>query len=74
VSNIGKFDQALADINSGIELGDTAATTYFVRGEVYQSLSNKTAALKDYQKSLELTPPGSSYRSNIQKAIDQFGQ
>lgn len=68
--DLGKDDLALTDLNKAIELGDHDFTTYFARGEVYQSQSNQIAALADYQKSLEMAPLSYPYRANIQKAIE----
>ena len=55
-SEIGKFRQAISDLNKSAALKPNSPVVYLNRGAVYADLKQYEAALADYEKALELNP------------------
>jgi protein O-mannosyl-transferase len=58
---LGSYDQALTDLNKGVELDPTNKNGYFNRSIVYYNKSQFDLAIKDYTTYLEYDP----YNANI---------
>ena len=55
---MGRVDEAFADLNSSITLGNQYPGTYYARGKAYELKSNRPAAIADYRTALEPPPDG----------------
>jgi tetratricopeptide (TPR) repeat protein len=50
----GKYEEALKDINTSIQLDPENPLAYIYRADIYVALDNKCKTCKDIEKSLEL--------------------
>lgn len=74
-----KAADALASLNTAIELDANNAFLYYVRGTVQEKLENKDAAILDYKKSLELDPTQHDAAYNLgahyyNKGVDKINE
>jgi tetratricopeptide (TPR) repeat protein len=66
---LGKYEQALVDLDKAIELQPRDAVTYYWRASVYAQLGQYELALADLEKALPLaTDP--ARKASIQQAIE----
>jgi DnaJ family protein C protein 7 len=63
-----KYDEALKDLTSAIELNPNYPQAYFKRGEVNQKLKNFDSAVHDYQRAQDLNPQKFHISDKIRKA------
>jgi DnaJ family protein C protein 3 len=52
----GKYDDAIIALNKAIRIGPALAEYYTARGELYRNKNDVKRALRDYSKSIELSP------------------
>jgi len=55
-SNIGKFDKAIADYNSAIELNPNLAECYHNMGSLWYDKGKYVKSIENYDKAIELNP------------------
>ena len=60
---MGRYQEALEDINKSIELDPEYARAYKNRGIAYYFLGQNESAIADFQKALEMDP-------EIEEAVD----
>ena len=53
-SQMGEYDQAIADLSKAIELKTDYAYAYLNRGIIYQKLGEKEKAKADFQRTIDL--------------------
>ena len=51
---LGKYDEALSDLNQSMAKGSRSPFNFFYRGEVYRKTGRYDEALKDYESALKL--------------------
>lgn len=56
LTNQGKFDDALDELNKAIELEENDALTYFSRAIVHHNKNDIKSAHRDYSKAIDLKP------------------
>ena len=54
--NLGKYDQAIADLSTAIELNPKEVGPYHNRGLAYTKLRRHAQAVQDYSRAIELAP------------------
>jgi len=55
-ARLGRFEQAIDDLTSAIDLAPYDWELYILRGDVYGQLGDNTGALLDYEQSIEIYP------------------
>lgn len=68
-SELGEYDQAIADPSRAIELKADYAYAYLNRGVIYQRLGEKDKAKVDYQRTIDLD----TNRSWSEQAREHWG-
>eukprot|EP00826_Nyctotherus_ovalis_P006197 TRINITY_DN11443_c0_g1_i12.p1 TRINITY_DN11443_c0_g1~~TRINITY_DN11443_c0_g1_i12.p1 ORF type:complete len:385 (+),score=159.08 TRINITY_DN11443_c0_g1_i12:682-1836(+) len=63
-----KYDEALKDLTSAIELNPNYPQAFFKRGEVNQKLKNYDNAVHDYQRARDLDPQKYNIHDKIRRA------
>lgn len=57
----------MSDHNRAIELDPRRAATYNDRGTTYEKINNRSAAIADYRKALDLDPNFMAARDNLKR-------
>jgi tetratricopeptide (TPR) repeat protein len=76
-SKLGRYTEALAELNTAIELHSKYAEAYFNRGVVYRCLEQASQAVGDYDRAIELNPDfAEAYygRANTYVKLGQFSE
>jgi tetratricopeptide (TPR) repeat protein len=63
----GKYAEALDTLNSAIRIDSRLAIAYLYRGKVYELQGDTAAALKDYQRAVELDPTNPEATAALQQ-------
>ncbi len=53
---LGKYDEAIADLDKAIQLSKESAVSYFNRGTAYEHLGQYEKAIEDYTEALRIQP------------------
>jgi len=70
---MGKFDDALTAYNTSIELDPNYNYVFYCRASVFKAKQNYKAAIRDYEKYIELTNNDSDYHSIVaQSKIEEL--
>ena len=72
LKDMGRYEEALADLNSAIKIKPTAKA-YNNRGNVRKKLGDTPGAIDDYRKSLELSPLDGGTYFNLALILEQSG-
>jgi small glutamine-rich tetratricopeptide repeat-containing protein alpha len=67
-----KFDLAIEDCRSALELDENYAKAYGRMGLAYLSQDRNEDAVEAYKKALELDPTGESYKTNLEIAQEKI--
>lgn len=65
----GRYDEALADINQAIQIFPSSYLLYNERGHLYLTMVDTDAAIRDFQKAIELSPGYATAYYNLALAL-----
>jgi tetratricopeptide (TPR) repeat protein len=68
-ASLGAFDQAIADYTRAIEIKPDLAPAYFNRAVAKQSSGDPEGSKADFEKVLQLVPPGHRLRGQAEKRL-----
>jgi Tfp pilus assembly protein PilF len=63
----GKYADAMETLNKAIQMDGRLATSYMYRGKVYELKGDTAAAVKDYQRAVELDPTNPEATAALQQ-------
>ena len=69
----GDYDSAIADFSQAIMLDPGLVDVYNLRGDAYFEKGDYDSAIADYNQAIRLWPDNSTYRDNLEKAIQAKG-
>lgn len=68
----GRFEEAIADCNKGIEFGANAGW-FGLRAQVFEKQGTINLALRDFSRAIELDPKAANWHNNRSLAYAKFG-
>ena len=69
------YQAAIIDVNTAIDLDSNVALYYHTRGEIMYAFGDYSAAIKDYEKAIEIDPNYTDVREDLElakKALEQL--
>lgn len=62
-----QYNEAISDCSKAIGLSTRSSSAYNHRGYAYEMINNRTEAIADYRKALDLDPQNQSARTNLNR-------